>query len=246
MGVGAGTGYLPDYPAAGQGRVRTLALPNFRYRGKVLRADEDSGVRARIFENENVDFDLSFGGAFPVNAGDNRARKDMAPLNWLVEFGPRLFVILYNNPKKARLRFGLPMRAVYSTDGKSATYRGIVTVPGFLGELFHSPCDRCRMIAAIGPTFASEGVGDYFYQVDQKDVTANRPFYDAKPGYMGTDFTAGLSYTQAQWEIFIGGRASTYAGAVNERSPLFIRRENVAGFIAVGWLFYSSKEEAKQ
>jgi len=245
LGVAAGGGYLPDYPASDEGRVRLLVLPNFRYRGKVFRADEESGLRARLFKNKNYDFDLSFGGAFPVNTGENRARKDMEALDWLVEFGPRLFAILWYDPFVGRLRFGLPVRAVFSTDGTSATHRGFVAVPGFLGELFFWPCADCRLYAALGPTFATEGVGDYFYQVEQKDVTSSRPAFNGKQGYTGTDLTVGISYTKQQFEMFFGGRASSYAGAANQDSPLFKRKENFAGFFAIGWLFYTSSAQGQ-
>jgi hypothetical protein len=245
LGVAAGSGYLPDYPAANEGRVRTLILPNFRYRGKILRADEESGVRARLFNNDRFDFDISFGGAFPVNAGDNRARKDMASLDWLVEFGPRLFTVLWHNPKHSRGRLALPIRGVFSTTGSSATYQGLVTVPGIIVELFQTPCERCRMFSALGPTIASEGVGDYFYEVGPSDATPQRPQYDARPGYVGTDLTSGLVYNINQWEIFVGGRISSYTGSANQRSPLFKAKENIAGFVAFGWLFYTSEAEAK-
>lgn len=243
--MATGGGYLPDYPASDQGRLRNLVLPNFRYRGRILRADEDSGVRARLFTDEDIDFDLSFGGAFPVNTGDNRARKGMDALDWLVEFGPRLFVIMWHNKEQGRLRFGLPFRAVFSTDGTSATHRGFVAVPGFLGELFKWPCESCRLYAAIGPTFATEGVGDYFYQVEQKDVTASRPAFNGKEGYTGTDFTTGVTYTRKQLELFLGARASSYAGSANQDSPLFRRKENFAGFFAIGWLFYTSSAQGQ-
>lgn len=245
LGIAGGGGYLPDYPAANEGRVRSLVVPNFRYRGKVFRADEDAGVRARLFNNSRFDFDLSFGGAFPVNAGDNRARKDMKALDWLVEFGPRLFTILWDEKNVGRLRLGLPIRAVFSTPGTSATYQGIVAVPGLVLELFQFPCERCRVINFLGPTYVSNGVGDYFYEVPKKDVTNDRPRYDGKAGYMGTDLTTGLSYQQKKWEIFIGARYSNYRDAANRQSPLYKNEENLAGFIALGWLLYQSDEEAK-
>lgn len=245
MGLAAGGGYLPDYPASDEGRVRSLVVPNFRYRGRVLRADEDSGLRARLFTDERIDFDFSFGGAFPVNTGDNRARKGMDALDWLVEFGPRLFVILWHDEAQGRLRFGLPFRAVFSTDGTSATHRGFVAVPGFIGEVFSWPCSTCRLYTAVGPTFATEGVGDYFYQVEKKDVTDSRPAFNGKQGYTGTDLTAGISYTHKDIELYLGGRVSSYAGAANQASPLFKRKENVAGFFAIGWLFYSSTAQGE-
>lgn len=236
---------MPDYPAAGEGRVRSLVVPNFRYRGKILRADEDSGVRARLFNNDVFDFDLSFGAAFPVNSGDNKARENMDPLDWLVEFGPRLFTILWNEKGVGRLRLGLPVRSVFSSPGTSATYQGLVLVPDIVFELFQFPCARCRMFAGIGPSYVTKGIGEYFYEVKPKDATSSRPAYQGRAGYMGTDLVMGMAYSLKQWELFLGGRYSNYRGAANEQSPLFKHEENYAGFFAVGWLFYQSETEAK-
>jgi len=244
LGVAAGSGYVPDYPASDEGRVRTLVLPNFRYRGKVIRADEEGGLRARVAQKSRYDFDLSFGGAFPVNAGENRARKDMEPLDWLVEFGARLMITVWDHPGESRLRIGLPLRSVFSANGTNFTRRGFVTVPGLIHEQFAWPCQRCRTLSFFGPTLASEGVADYFYQVEKKDVTPERGEYDARRGLIGTDLTTGLAYTHQSWEVYIGGRVSSYAGAANRASPLFRRETNVAGFIAFGWLFYQSSAEA--
>lgn len=188
---------------------------------------------------------MSFGGAFPVNAGDNRARKGMAPLDWLVEFGPRLFTILWHEPNRSRGRLTLPLRGVFSSDGSSVTYQGVVTVPGIVVEFFQTPCERCRIFSALGPTLASERVADYFYQVEAKDASTERPQYDAKPGYVGTDLTSGITYNIGQWEVFVGGRISSYAGSANQQSPLFKAKENIAGFVAFGWLFHTSEAEAK-
>lgn len=225
--------------------MRSLVVPNFRYRGKILRADEESGVRARLFNNDTFDFDLSFGAAFPVNSGDNEARENMDPLDWLVEFGPRLFTLLWNEKGVGRLRVGLPLRAVFSTPGTSATYQGVVLVPDVVLELFQFPCATCRVFVGAGPSYVSEGIGDYFYEVRPKDATVQRRAFDGRPGYMGTDVVAGMAYSRQQWELFIGGRYSNYRGAANRRSPLFKHEENFAGFFALGWLFYQSNQVAR-
>lgn len=245
FGVAGGVGYLPDYPGSNEGQVRRLVLPNVRYRGKVFRADENGGVRAKVFEYKALDFDFSFGGAFPVNSGDNSARRDMQPLDWLVEFGPRVMTTLWFETNVGRVRLALPFRAVFSTDVTSFTYEGTVAVPGVIAEKFLWPCKSCRTIVTLGSSFASQGVGEYFYQVSEKDVTESRKAYDARGGYMGTDLTFGIAYFHKRVQLIFGARASSYQGSVNERSPLFKSNENLAGFLAVGWMFYQSKEMAE-
>lgn len=245
LGVAGGVGYVPDYPAANQGRIRTLVVPNFRYRGKIFRADQNSGVRAAIYSYKAIDFDFSFGASFPVNSASSASRKGMEHLDWLVEFGPRILTTLWHEPGTGRVRLSLPFRGVFSTDATSLTYQGTVAVPSLIVEKFSFPCDSCRTLVALGSTIASRGVGNYFYEVSAKDVTPEREEYHAQGGYLGTDLTFGMTYQEESLQIFFGGRASSYDGAANENSPLFKLKENIAAFMAVGWLFYQSEEEAR-
>lgn len=168
----------------------------------------------------------------------------MRELDWLVEFGPRLQSVLWHDSSVGRLRLTLPFRSVFSTDVQNFTYVGTVFVPGLVAEKFSWPCDSCRSVITLGSTIASRGVGNYFYKVDQRDVTSWRTEYHGTGGYLGTDLTAGVSYVEDSLSIFVGARASSYAGAANEDSPLFKATENFSAFVGVGWLFYQSVAEA--
>ena len=65
VGVAAGGGWFPDYPAASQNHWLGIALPTFVYRGEILRSDE-SGLRGRFLRGERVQLDVSLGGALPA------------------------------------------------------------------------------------------------------------------------------------------------------------------------------------
>lgn len=72
FGFGAGGGVAPHYPASDQSSLRFLAAPTFRYRGRVLRSD-DEGTRARLMKFENAEIDLSGAASFPVGCRRQRS-----------------------------------------------------------------------------------------------------------------------------------------------------------------------------
>ena len=113
LGIAGGLGELPDYPGSDQKRIRYLVLPYFIYRGKVFRSDQKEGMRARFIRNEDIDLDMSAAGSFPASSADNDARRGMPDLDWLMELGPRLEVLLSRLNGRGRFRFLLPARAVF-------------------------------------------------------------------------------------------------------------------------------------
>jgi outer membrane protein len=246
VGVAAGVGYVPNYPASDEGKVRTLIVPNFRFRGKHFKVDDKNGARAGLWNYKSFSLDLSFGASFPVNSNDSATRKEMRPLNWLAEFGPRLQSVLWHDPGVGRLRLTLPFRSVFSTDVKNYTYVGTVLVPGIVAEKYAWPCESCRTVMTLGSTIASRGVGNYFYEVNPRDVNEWRSEYHATGGYLGSDLTAGVTYVKDAFSVFVGARASSYKGAANDNSPLFKATENFGGFIGIGWLFYQSKAQTTE
>lgn len=87
-GVGAFHARFPHYPSANTYYSLTLPFPNFVYRGDILRADENGGLRSRFFNSENFEVNLSIGGALPVSSERLEAREGMPDLKTMVEFGP--------------------------------------------------------------------------------------------------------------------------------------------------------------
>ncbi len=123
LGVAAGVGSLPDYPAADQNHVRALALPFIRYRGDILRSDEKGLVRGRFIRTPDVEFDISLNGSFPARSDKNTARAGMPDIDWLGEVGPRLeWTVARAAGDIARVTLELPVRTVWSTDFKAVCF----------------------------------------------------------------------------------------------------------------------------
>ena len=243
LGAVVGTGYLPDYPAAGQSHFQWAALPLLVYRGEILRAGDKGLIRGRLIHTDRVEFDISLSGSFPTDADNNKARNGMGDLDWLGEVGPRLQITLARAARAAKIDLELPVRAVLSTDFSSLEHQGFIFAPelayqndDFLGK-------GIALKLGISADFASEGLSDYFYEVPANFVTGSRSAYNAKAGYMGTrlQLSAFKPLTE-RWRIFAGINGEFHHGAANKSSPLFLNTSNVGVGAGVIWSFWQSDE----
>lgn len=243
-GVGLGIVHLPDYPGADEERARYLPLPFFVYRGEVIRSDRDGGLRGRFINSERLEFDLSFGAAFPARSENNSARTDMPDLDWMGEIGPRLIYHLYKG-RMIKLDFALPIRYAFSTDMRDFDFQGYVFDPEikfrhralFDADSFFS--------ASMGPIWATEELMDYFYEVSPTFVTAERPLYDAESGFMG--FNTSVSFGRKfpnHVTAFVGVSKNYYADAANRGSPLLRDIETESYFFGIVWTFMHSSEDS--
>lgn len=240
-GVAGIAGWLPDYPGSDEGKARYLPIPYFLYRGPVLRADEDGGLRGRFFHESRWEVDLSASAAFPADDEGNRARRGMDDLDWIGELGPRLVYQILPRDAENKFTFSIPLHVVFSTDFGRLDGRGFLTSPYLLyqDENFFHP--RLKAAYSLGFVFGTRSLNEYFYAVTEEDVTAERPYYEAKAGFMGTEI--GLGFL---WEVnpdlwlAIGYQGSQFQGTANESSPLMKARWTNAGAVAIIWRFYES------
>jgi outer membrane scaffolding protein for murein synthesis (MipA/OmpV family) len=246
LGAGATAFSLPDYRGSDESRTYLLPIPYVIYRGDRLRVDRQ-GVRGMFFESDRVELDLSVSATPPVDSEENRARRGMPNLDPTVEIGPRLNVILMRDRERNRaLTLRLPVRAVIATDLSHADSAGIVAYPHlsydsrptFFGG-------RWNFSVQAGPLFGTRKYHEYFYAVDPRFATPERPAYSAPGGYSGA--TALASITRRWPRIWAGAfaRYDTLKGAVFESSPL-VRRDYalMAGF-AVAWVFAESERKVE-
>lgn len=242
LGLGAGGGWLPDYPAAGQNHLQGLAFPYLIYRGEILRSD-DRGFRGRFYNTESIGLDLSFSGAFPASSDDNDARAGMPDLDWQGEVGPALRITLWHDRvARQRLNLELPVRAVFSTDLSSIRYRGLTASPELAYERLGLFQEGARFRAGLGPIFATGRLMDYFYRVDPEYVRPGRAAYDADPGYLGTRLQVSYRMPITKTlSLVAGGRLESFHGATNEASPLFRDRWNTSLALGFAWSLYQSE-----
>ncbi len=249
FGAGGGYAQTPNYPASSERNHVALAAPYFIYRGDIFRVGDGGGVRAVVAEQSNWELDLSFDGALSANSDEDDVRQGMPELDFLFEVGPQLVYLALEDTdergRQKRLNFRLQARAVFSTDFKRINQRGYVIEPEIEWQQRGFVTEKTSLSVRFSMTFATEALHDYFYQVDPVFATNERDVFDAKGGYLGSEFSVGLGFPISKnIRGFIGGSISSHHGAENEQSPLFENKLNWqagAGFV---WRLYTSDARA--
>lgn len=243
IGVGGGVFLTPDYPGSSQSHYRYLALPYFLYRGKVLRADEEGGVRGRFVSESRWEFDMSAAAAFPADSEDNDARRGMEDLHWIGEVGPRVVYRLIPRGKEDSFVINLPVHVVFSTDFGRIDGRGFLTQPNVFYENNNFIWPNFTFVAGAGMVFATRFLNEYFYEVKPRDALPERPAYRAKPGLIQTKFTLGVAYElqEGLW-MGVGYQGHWYENAANLESPLHKEHWTDSFVFGMAWRFYESAE----
>ncbi len=246
VGIAGGGGSLPAYPASSQNQVRGLAVPYLIYRGSVFRSD-DAGLRARASLAEGIELSVSASGGVNASSNDVTARQGMPDLEWLGEVGPNLRFILWrgeNEASPARIVIDTPLRAVFSTDWSSVSFRGFTFAPDIAYERLHVFSQYARLRVSAGVVFGSDAYTDYFYDVAPEYARAGRPAYNARPGYVGARLSVSyrLPITE-RLSVVAGGRIENFSGAANADSPLFRSEWNAS--VVAGFAFSLWRSEAR-
>jgi len=238
---------LPEYPGADQNQTNVVPSPYFVYRGETLRIGEGSIARAVAVDKSWYELDMSLAGSFNANSDDNPAREGMPDLDFIFELGPQLRVRLrqfeFEQQGKAELFLNLQTRAVFSTDFSGIEHRGYVFQPQLSYRQRGWLSNKTALSVTISPTWATEKLHDYFYQVDSAFMTSERQTYEADGGYLGTDLSLGVSFNaRDNIRIFVGGNIAIHSGAANEDSPLFKEKSTYSISVGMVWRIWESQE----
>lgn len=224
-GVAAGAGRIADYPGSDQAHARALAVPVVIYRGPVLRIDRD-GIRSRLFDNPDLEFDLAATAAFDTR--NNTAREGMPRLDYLLGAGPRLSYKGWRSMPGQPV-FRLSANAIVSSDLHRIDERGLTLEPEVRWR-------AGEWSAGVQATWASRRLMRYFYEVQPAYATATRPAYDARAGYLGTTFKLDFNHrVDASLSWFFAVRALSLQHAANEASPLLRSKANLSLGVGLVW-----------
>lgn len=247
--LGIGGGYFSgfDYPASSDTNERAIAVPFFVYRSPLLRFG-DGGVRAVAIERPRLKLDLSIGGSLNASAEDNSAREGLDDLDFLFELGPQLEVRLFDrrlaSGERVRGRFTSELRAVFSTDFNGVDAQGFVADVGVGVNVADVAGSGITVVGGFDVSFATEKLHDYFYQVDPEFVTATRPAFDAKGGYLESSLVVGVAIRPLpDVRVFAGVIQGFFGGARNEDSPLFEVTEQTRFALGIVWTILRSKTQ---
>ena len=242
VGLFGGAASTPAYPGSEDRSTRALVLPMVIYRGKVLRADR-SGIGARLINTERVELDLGFALSLPARSDDVAARAGMPDLRSLLEFGPRLKVLLAEPTATSRVRLELPLRV--PVELKSGFKRqGLVFEPRVVFEAGDGT-GKWQADANVGAVFGNARLHQYFYGVEPQYATATRPAYEASGGLLMTRLGLSLSRRLSpDWRVFGFTRYDNYSHASNRESPLFLRSSGLSVGAGFTWTIHRSAARA--
>jgi hypothetical protein len=164
-----------------------------------------------------------------------------------VEIGPSLDLHLWRSASE-RIKFDvrLPIRAAFTVESHPRSIGwflaphasvDIADVAGFRGWNFG---------ALAGPLFADQRYHNYFYTVAPQYATAQRPAYEARGGYSGTQVLASLTKRYPAYWVGAYVRHDSLAGAVFESSPLVKSHDYWSGGIAFAWLIHQSSRMVEE
>lgn len=245
LGMGFGAVSLPDYRGADERRNYLLPFPYLAYRFEWLKADRN-GLKARLFDSDRVELNLSLGATPPVRSKHNRAREGMPDLKPMLELGPSLDLNLWRSAdQNTRLDLRLPVRAAIEAR-REARFAGWLFSPRLNVDFLNlDQPGGWRLGLVTGPTFADRRQNDYFYGVAPEYARSDRPAYAGKGGYTGWQFLGALSRQYGKTWVGAYARWDDLRGAVFADSPLLRRKSYFTAGFAVTWTFAESSERVE-
>jgi outer membrane scaffolding protein for murein synthesis (MipA/OmpV family) len=234
LGAGLGVLSLPHYRGADQSHTWWLPVPYVVYRGDLLKADRD-GARARLFEAESDEINLSFGASAPTRSEDNRARQGMPDLAPTVELGP-VWNHTFLKGAHHQLDLRVPLRAVFSVESPPR-HLGWISTP-------HINLDRSlgdwNLGLLTGPVFGDRRLHQYFHGVRDSEATASRPAYRAGGGFAGWQSTVAASRQLGPLWLGLFAKFDRIGGSAMGDSPLVRERSQWSAGLALSWIFARS------
>ena len=233
VGLGAALVNYSAYRGAASRRTMVLPMPYVEYQGDFLKSDK-YGTRGDLFSNKNIEFSISASMSPPVNSKVFE-REGMPDLKATVEVGPQLDILLMDGRvDPVNLRVRLPVRQAITIGGKPRN-AGLVFSPHINMDV---PVQGWNLGFIAGPIFANKTQNAYFYSVDSQYATQNRPAYDAKAGYAGSQFLVSAS-KKLNSKLWLGAytRYDTLRGASFADSPLVKTKNYWTSGVALVGLF---------
>lgn len=232
-GVGAGYVHFPQYPSSDQTSNFFLPFPTFQYRGKVLRADDREGARAYLFKDPVWSLEMAGGFNPALESEKNDARRGMDDLPWMIELGPQLVAKLHPS-----LELKVAVFQAISTDFQMTKANGEIlqtqVVYRWNGERTFG-----RLIYETN-TGSKKFLTTYF-EVPEDKVTAQRPAFQAREGFLDHEISYFQSFTSGKAAFYVGGSIADFSSSVNRSSPLHKSDVNVAYIVGMTYKLGESK-----
>jgi outer membrane scaffolding protein for murein synthesis (MipA/OmpV family) len=238
FGLGVGAVAFMDYRGADTAHAYPLPVPYFIYRGKFLHADRE-GLKGRLFDHGPVELNISLNATAPVR--ENATRRGMPDLRPTVEIGPSLNCRVWRSADaRVKVDVRLPVRAAFTIES-SPQMIGLFFAPHVNVDVANVGGKAGWSLGLLaGPLLADKRYHDYFYTVPPQFATADRPAYQARGGYSGSQMLASLSKRYPSYWVGAYVRHDVLAGAMFSASPLVKRNGYWSAGVAVAWMIGKS------
>jgi outer membrane protein len=237
-GLGVGALAFEDYRGASSSHAYPVPVPYFIYNGKFLKADRE-GVRGTLFNQDRIELNLSINATTPVR--NDRARSGMPDLRPTLELGASLDLhLLRSADARVKLDLRFPLRAAYTLEASPRAIGGIFVPRVNLDIKDALGIPGWNLGLLTGPLFADRRYHDYFYSVAPQFQTPQRPAYQARGGYAGTQALGSLSKRFPKYWAGAYLRYDTLDGAVFLDSPLVKRNSYWSAGIGIAWMIGTS------
>lgn len=240
MGVGLGYVTFPDYRGSDESKDIFAPIPYFIYRGDVLQADR-GGMRGILYRSDRVTIKVSINATIPVDSENNRARQGMPDLKSTFQVGPSFELALWESEdRRTQVDLKMPVRLPFTIESDP---QGVGWV--YLPRLTLNVSDAfgqqgLEVGLGVGPTYANKTYHNYFYSVDERFATPDRPVYRASSGPSGNQWFVGAAKRYDRFWIGAFARYDTLSDAVFRDSPLVTRQSSFTGAIGFAWIFAQS------
>ena len=197
-------------------------------------------------ERPRLQLSVSIGGSLSSSTEADGVRAGMDDLDYLFEFGPRAKFVLADRATGDGGRFqasaSLAVRGVVSTDFGELEGRGALGEIGLTVARRRVAGSRFDVVFRADAKFAEDRLHEYFYEVEPRDATADRPVYDAGGGYLGAGVNLGVAFRPTpRIRLFAGIAHDRFDGAANEDSPLFETDRTTAAAVGFAWTVFQSR-----
>jgi len=247
LGGGIVRTQFPDYPGSDFNYNITLPFPAAIYRGDILRAERDEGIRGRFWNHKKFELDLSFDGTLPSRSNrPNPRRAGMSQLETVIEFGPKLIIHLLKTKNKQTLDLNLATRFAFSTNLKKWEDQGIQFNPFMSYKIEDIFAPKSLFMLTYGMKWSSRKLMRYYYQVDPSFETPQRSPYHAKSGLLESSLSALIYYPIYKEVMVFGGIINAfYNKSSNRNSPLLPKDRTLSTVFGIYWTPFKSRVYVK-
>ena len=239
MGVGLGVFDYHLYPGAKETNRLILPVPYFTFRSPKL--EVDSGIKTFLYNSKTLVLDISADFGLPVDSDDTRARQSMPDLDFTLQLGPSVELLLNDkNVNYFDTRFEVPVRVAFASDFSDIEQIGYLLEPRFTFNHRRSTKTGLSHKATVGVKFATQDYHAYYYDVAAEFSNALRPEYKSEAGYGGSFAKYRLTYKTSNFVYWTFIRYQSLRGAVFEDSPLVLQKDYFFVGLGFSWIFASS------